>query len=195
MESLQRRSDGFAETASGLVAVKPLRQSGNNSEISWFEYKTRPMAETTVLRWRIEDQIAVIDEATAKFLLTAGYARNATDGEVLVWNQTVDAMTADALEPAKPDSAEDLTGAQEGAGGTTTPANTQTALTGQSGGSEQGAEGTGTVTGATGGLLEGGDENADVGNDEGDESSEGDADPDKPKGKKTKTKPATGALV
>jgi hypothetical protein len=99
MEKLQLRSDGFWETSSGLFAVSPLRMSGQDSDLYWFDYKVKPMAATTRVRWRKDDGIAVIDQDVARFMLGAKYAQNVSQEQAERWNGKIAELTSDAQEP------------------------------------------------------------------------------------------------
>jgi hypothetical protein len=215
MEKLQRRSDGIAETPSGLFAISPKRSSGRDSETNWFDFKKRATSETIRVRWPRGETIAVIDSSIALFMLSAAYARNASDEEVRAWNAAIEELDLDAPDPApvpiedapeppeaieeeKPEATEQPASAQTAPEATTTANGAQTApeaqdlansgtpeATGSTGGTA--GEGTGTESGA--GVTEGTDpadqEGTVAEETDDDKGSEGGT---KPKGKKKETK-------
>lgn len=161
MEKLQRRSDGFAETQSGNLAVFPLRSSGRNTEHKWFDFKRTAVSDAVRVRWRIDDAIVVIEASTAVYLVKKNYARHVTDEEVRKWNDMIDELDLDAPSPApvpieetqeqeQEQPAESLlegSGAQEGQEGQTptpeTPETPETPAEGQENGSGSTGEGSG----------------------------------------------------
>lgn len=99
MEKLQKRSDGFYETPSGLLGVKPKRYLLETASYRQFSFKVHPVEPSVVVRWRKEDQIAVIDDDVAKSMLSLGYAEHVTEALADLWNAKVEELQSDAQEP------------------------------------------------------------------------------------------------
>lgn len=99
MEKLQRRSDGIAETLSGLFAISPKRTSGSDEQFNWFDYRRTAVAPITRVRWPRGETIAVIEAPVANFMLHEGYARQVSDDEILEWNERIDELDLDAPNP------------------------------------------------------------------------------------------------
>lgn len=99
MERLQRRSDGFYETASGLFAVSPKRHIYESASYLQFNFKARPLEPSIIVRWRKEDGIAVIDASVAQVMYSSGYATHASEEQVARWNEKADELASDAQEP------------------------------------------------------------------------------------------------
>lgn len=100
MERLQKRSDGFFETPSGLLAVSPKRVLYESASYLQFNFKVKPLEPSIVVRWRKEDGIAVIDEEIAKTMHGLGYADHASEEQVERWNARVAELELDAPNPA-----------------------------------------------------------------------------------------------
>jgi hypothetical protein len=166
MEKLTRRSDGFAETISGKLAISPTRFSGKDSDFKWFDFRRTATAPVTRVRWRIDDKIAVIDAPVASFMIGKRYADNVTDRQINEWNDKVAELDLDApsLEPGlivdgkepeviqegeeqKP--TEQPSEAQQPATATQTPATAQTAPEAQDLANNSTTEANGTAPGAT----------------------------------------------
>jgi len=108
MEKLQRRSDGIAETSSGLFAVSPTRVSAQTSDLNVFTFRPSVVSEPVEVRWRKDDGIAVIEQSVARMMLDRRYAEQATDEQVARWNAMIDELDPDAKNPLHilPDSDE-----------------------------------------------------------------------------------------
>lgn len=150
MEKLQRRSDGYAETLSGSLAISPVRFSGRDNQYKWFDFRRTAVADITRIRWGIDDKIAIIDASNAKFMIGKNYAENVSDEQINEWNGKIDELMLDAPTPEpniinsdnppeiiegqetpKPENTEQPAGAQEPAPATNTPPAAQTAPEGQ----------------------------------------------------------------
>lgn len=99
MEKLQRRSDGIAETLSGLFAVSPTRVSAQTSDINIFTFRPTAVSDAVEVRWRKDDGIAVIEQSTARMMLDRRYAEQASDDQIARWNSLIDQLDPDAPNP------------------------------------------------------------------------------------------------
>jgi hypothetical protein len=99
MEKLQRRSDGIAETRSGLFAVAPLRSSGKDNHFKWFDFRKTAVSDVIRVRWPIDEEIAVIEAGIANFMLNKKYARQVSDRQINEWNEAIDQLELDAPNP------------------------------------------------------------------------------------------------
>lgn len=104
MEKLQFRSDGAAETSSGLFAVIMTITSGRDEETSFFEYKTTPLADAMRIEWPtpVENapDVVLLPQDEARFLVRSGYARGLTKNQVEAYNLAVDADTSGEQQAA-----------------------------------------------------------------------------------------------
>lgn len=102
MENISLRSDGFYETPSGMFAVAPRAVSGGNEKTEWFEFKANVLGEVIRVEWPHGDPIIVLEAATARAMLKAGYA-NAPDADLVAeYNAAVDAHNAALAKNAPP---------------------------------------------------------------------------------------------
>lgn len=111
MEKLQRRSDGFFETPSGLFAIAPRARSGRKDGVAWFEFKTSFVSEVIRLEWPENAPVIAIDPDVARVMLRNNYANNITDELMQAYNAAVDGMAGTAPPapetppvPAAPDA-------------------------------------------------------------------------------------------
>lgn len=117
MEKLSKRSDGIFETQSGNFAVLPVRTSGRDGETQWFDFKPASWEDTIRIRWPLRDKIAVIDQTYAMLMFNLGYGRTITEELADEWNERIEEIAADALQPES-----GLAGATLTLAGTTIPA-------------------------------------------------------------------------
>lgn len=89
MEKLQRRSDGFYETPSGLFAVAPRAVSGRREGVAWFEFKASALGEVIRVEWPDGAPVIAIGETDARVMLRHGYANAVTDELMEQYNQAV----------------------------------------------------------------------------------------------------------
>lgn len=76
LEKLHLRSDGFAETQSGLFAVDMLRQSGTDGEgNAFFRFRPGYLEQAVTVIWPQDDAFVLIPEGTAKVLVARKYAK------------------------------------------------------------------------------------------------------------------------
>lgn len=94
MEQLYKRSDGFAETPSGNIAVFMLRGSIEEEGVSYFRYHPDFTSAPVEIRW--EEDIAVLPADVAKALVSRNYARNLSQEEVENYNTLLDLENEDA---------------------------------------------------------------------------------------------------
>lgn len=95
MEKLHYRSDGAAETPSGLFAVLPVIRSGEFDGVAFFEYKASPISDITRIEWPAHSDVILIDVEVAKELVRAGYAMGLTKNQVDAYNEAVEAWEKD----------------------------------------------------------------------------------------------------
>jgi hypothetical protein len=101
MEKLQRRSDGYFETPSGLFAVQPKAVSGSKDGLSFFEFKVGVLSDRTRVEWPSDAPIIVIDQQVAVNMMRARYAYNITEAQMDDYNTAVDNyLQANGFDPA-----------------------------------------------------------------------------------------------
>lgn len=84
MESLQKRSDGFAETQSGLFGVVPLNYKEDEDGVRFKSFRpgfTNPIIE---VNWK--GDIAVVEEEVARAFMNYGYAEYPTQDQIEAYN-------------------------------------------------------------------------------------------------------------
>jgi hypothetical protein len=101
MEKLHYRSDGAAETSSGLFAVLPVVRSGTFDGKAYFEYKATPIADITRIEWPATTDVVLIAPDIARELVRSGYATGLTSSQVERYNSAVDEWLATNPDDAK----------------------------------------------------------------------------------------------
>jgi len=95
MEQLHRRSDGIAETPSGLFAVTPRTKSGvTGNGVAWFEFRASYTTPVVRIEWDDRSPFIVIDGETANQMLRLGYADNISDEQLALYATAFDAWQA-----------------------------------------------------------------------------------------------------
>lgn len=87
LEQLYLRSDGIAETRSGLFAVRMLKCSGVVDGLRFFSYRPTFNSDTKTVMWPEENSFALFPSATATGLMNKGYAGKITQDEVDSYNE------------------------------------------------------------------------------------------------------------
>lgn len=100
MEKLSLRSDGIAETPSGLFAVIPRHKSGETDDTAWFAFKPGMLSEAIRIEWPKQASIVIIPSDIAVTMLRMGYAYNLTAEVVAAYNSAVDELLKEAAPPA-----------------------------------------------------------------------------------------------
>lgn len=95
MEKLHLRSDGYAETPSGLFATVMTRSSGVTATgLNWFRFKTTSYQDRVTLEWPTSTDVIIVSKDIVDFLEAHRYARPLTADEVDGYNEAVDAAPA-----------------------------------------------------------------------------------------------------
>lgn len=110
MEQLHRRSDGIAETPSGLFAVTPRTKSGVTvNGVAWFEFRASYTTPVVRIEWDDRSPFIMIDGETANQMLRLGYADNITDEHIAMYAKAFDAWQASqGVAPVAPAPAHPL---------------------------------------------------------------------------------------
>lgn len=90
LSKLQRRADDAVETRDGQLALKMRVKHGKDKEgNNFFRFRSTHMAPITVVTWS-DEQFAILEEDTARYLLRSGYAIGLDDEEIEAYNKAVD---------------------------------------------------------------------------------------------------------
>lgn len=106
MEKLQRRSDGFFETPSGLVAISPRAVSGRKDGLAFFEFKSSLLSEIVRIEWPDGAPVIALEADHARVMIKNNYALNIDNDQMTAYNNAVDAYLASASAPAVTTQAE-----------------------------------------------------------------------------------------
>lgn len=99
-EKLYLRSDGIAETPSGLFAVKMLVRGQNyGNGRRQLRFRTSFYADPTIVEWNAEDDFALYPAALATALVTRGYAKSVSKDVVDAYNDFVEGSSKSSPAP------------------------------------------------------------------------------------------------
>jgi hypothetical protein len=114
MEKLSRRSDGYAETPSGLFAIAPKAITGVTADgTAWFKFRASVLSEPVRVEWPNGAPVVAVDQNVALIMLRNRYAQNVTDKQIDDYNNLVDEVLAADKKAAKPVEKEKAEGDQK----------------------------------------------------------------------------------
>lgn len=99
MEKLHKRSDGFAETPSGLFAVVPKYSQKPRNGVAWFSFRPSVLSEHPIrVEWPQDQHMIVIDADTAAAMVRLSFANMPDEELIEQYNAAVDEYVAKEAE-------------------------------------------------------------------------------------------------